>query len=314
MPRHSALFASLLVVASLQAVPRLRGTVDLTIGGEDAPDEATFGRVTGLALGPDGRIYVADNQDNTVRVFSADGKFLFKFGGKGSGPGEFTYLGAVTFGPDGLFWTRDEGNFRYQSFAVGASKAEFRTTRRMLQHGRGIHDPIVFDAAGNVIEIGRVNAPNANQYQRILTSIDAQGNAGVADTTGAPPEDSVGVRYIRMPPNPSCRDGCVVGRFLYQPFAPLPLIAFAPNGEFAEAISSRYAISWTAFRGKQLHLLQQAATGVEPTAEEQATEIKRFDELLAELKMSRATAPFGVPRTKPPLRDLKFSTNGELWV
>lgn len=48
--------------------------------------------------GPDGNIYVYDQQDGAIKVYSPKGKFLRKIGGKGQGPGEIQRIEDVSFG------------------------------------------------------------------------------------------------------------------------------------------------------------------------------------------------------------------------
>ncbi|MFW6198738.1 MAG: 6-bladed beta-propeller [Acidobacteriota bacterium] len=62
------------------------------VGGSDAASPAEFGRVASVALAPDGRILVADQQADEIRVFEADGSFLEAWGRSGEGPGEFGSL------------------------------------------------------------------------------------------------------------------------------------------------------------------------------------------------------------------------------
>lgn len=73
------------------------GKVLMTLGKEGmagtGPDE--FDRPTGVAIAPNGDIFVSDghypNKHDSARVvkFSKDGKFIKSWGHKGSGPGEF---------------------------------------------------------------------------------------------------------------------------------------------------------------------------------------------------------------------------------
>ena len=61
-----------------------------------------------IAEGPDGNIYVYDQQDAFIKVYSPSGKFIGKIGGRGQGPGEIQRVEGVTFGfmPDGnLYFT-----------------------------------------------------------------------------------------------------------------------------------------------------------------------------------------------------------------
>jgi peptidylamidoglycolate lyase len=68
------------------------GQLLLTLGerGVAGADLAHFNRPTAVAVAGDGSPYVSDGYNNSrVMKFSADGKFLFQWGTKGSGPGQF---------------------------------------------------------------------------------------------------------------------------------------------------------------------------------------------------------------------------------
>lgn len=59
----------------------------LRLGSAQGRNDA-FGRVTDVALGPRGRIYVADDANHRVSVFEANGAFRGTLGRRGRGPGE----------------------------------------------------------------------------------------------------------------------------------------------------------------------------------------------------------------------------------
>lgn len=58
----------------------------LTLDGAPA---GGFGRIAGLSVGPGGQVHVLDRQASRVSVWSASGRLLRTYGGKGGGPGEF---------------------------------------------------------------------------------------------------------------------------------------------------------------------------------------------------------------------------------
>ena len=58
----------------------------IVIGREEGEGFLNFPRQ--VAEGPDGNIYVYDMADAFIKVYSPDGNFLRKIGGKGQGPGE----------------------------------------------------------------------------------------------------------------------------------------------------------------------------------------------------------------------------------
>jgi hypothetical protein len=72
----------------------------LRIGTPEGEAMYQFGQIVGLDVGPDGRIYVMDQQAQQVRVFGPDGRFLRGMGRAGSGPGELSQAaGPVFVGP-----------------------------------------------------------------------------------------------------------------------------------------------------------------------------------------------------------------------
>lgn len=76
------------------------------------------GKPTGLSVGPDGNLYVADTHYHRVMVFTPDGKLLRQFGRFGQGPGEFIYPTDVAFSDDGrIFVSEYGGNDRISVFS-----------------------------------------------------------------------------------------------------------------------------------------------------------------------------------------------------
>jgi streptogramin lyase len=101
------------------------GKVLMTIGQEGVGGNGpyTFDRPTGVAIAPNGDIFVADghsrNKSNSARVvkYSADGKFIKTWGQMGSEPGNFRephdiYVG----GSKGYVYVADRQNNRIQVF------------------------------------------------------------------------------------------------------------------------------------------------------------------------------------------------------
>jgi hypothetical protein len=75
-----------------------RATLDWDVGDWDGPLSLTY--ITDLTVGPDGRLFVTQPQDNAVWVFNSDGTRSAVIGRRGQGPGEFDY-------PRSLFWLAD---------------------------------------------------------------------------------------------------------------------------------------------------------------------------------------------------------------
>ena len=73
--------------------------------GSEGP--AAFGNVVGLALDDAGRIYVAEETVQEIRVFDPQGDFLRRFGRRGDAPGEFQGLRGVVWHPSGILLAMD---------------------------------------------------------------------------------------------------------------------------------------------------------------------------------------------------------------
>jgi len=77
-----------------------------------------FNRPAGLAVAPDGELYVCDGYGNArVHRFKADGTLLGSWGEPGIGPGQFHLPHGIGISPDGLVFVADRENDRIQIFS-----------------------------------------------------------------------------------------------------------------------------------------------------------------------------------------------------
>ena len=98
-----------------------QGEVLMTLGragvAGNGPD--TFDRPTGVAVAPNGDIFVTDGhgQNNRVVKFSKDGQFIKTWGKTGAGPGEFDQPHDISIGgSQGWVFVADRSNNRVQIF------------------------------------------------------------------------------------------------------------------------------------------------------------------------------------------------------
>jgi hypothetical protein len=121
------------------------------IGSLDGPDVTVFGRITGVELSTDGRIFVVDGQSSQVRAFLPDGTLAFTFGRSGGGPGEFRDPRGIVRSPAGTLWIMDRGNQRYTEISEAGEL--LATYPRMVPtfgtnwEGRFDHAGMLYDAA-----------------------------------------------------------------------------------------------------------------------------------------------------------------------
>ncbi len=100
--------------------PELELVEELRLGRtpEDAPPEAPelFSRLSGLAVDDTGTMYLAEETSQEIRVFSVQGDFLQRFGGRGDGPGEFQNLVGIAWHPAGVLLAMDRGSRTLTAF------------------------------------------------------------------------------------------------------------------------------------------------------------------------------------------------------
>jgi len=67
-------------------------------------------------VSPEGLIYMVDNYNHCIEIYSATGRYVKTFGGKGTGDGQFQSPTFATFGTEGSFYVSDCMNARIQVF------------------------------------------------------------------------------------------------------------------------------------------------------------------------------------------------------
>ena len=296
-------------VAKAQPQPaRWTGAIDLTIGGQDADENATFGRVAGLAVDRDGRIVVADRQDNQLKIFSRDGAFVSLIGRKGAGPLEFERLAAVTVAPDGLLWTRDEGNARMLGIDISGKLPKVVRTVAALQMSNGIHVPITFNPEGGIVDEGSFYDKDIDSFRPLRLRRSLSGVIARSETLTVPVGANDGLKKVsRIQRDAAGKQIGVSQNYVWQPHGPQWLRAYGPGGLRAEVVTSRYEVKIFDDNGTVLRTLTRKVPPVSLSSRER----QRADSILSANKQD---VPFGVPAQKAPIIGIKFSNDGSVWV
>jgi uncharacterized protein (TIGR03663 family) len=166
-----------------------------------------FNAPKGIAIGPDGNLYIADSQNHRVEVVSPNGTFIRAWGSQGTGAGQFNEPWGIAVAPDGHVYVADTWNHRIQEFdATGHFIRAFGSTpvgQPGLNPGQ-FYGPraIAIDSQGNlyITDTGNKRVEKFSPTGTFLASfgapgsdlgsfnepvgiaIDSQGNFYVADT------------------------------------------------------------------------------------------------------------------------------------
>jgi tripartite motif-containing protein 71 len=76
---------------------------------------------SGLAVAPDGTLFVVDRRADRVQRFGADDVALSAWGGRGSAPGQFEGPTAIAVDSEGQVYVADTGNHRIQRFEASGT-------------------------------------------------------------------------------------------------------------------------------------------------------------------------------------------------
>ena len=288
---------------ALDAVPTFDGTVDLEFGEIDGDDPYLFTRIGSIAEDTRGRLIVADMQSYEIRVFDPEGRFLFRFGGPGEGPGELTSPCCLAFGPDGALWVRE--STRYSAFELGEPGAEYVGGQQIAHFSQGMVAPVTFDAEGRLVDIGSSNTPEG---ESVMTRFHV-GADGVTNEVpmADPARQATGSTTVDR-----TFGEMAVTMYVYQPLGPTWIHAHGRGGSWAEAVTSEYVVNLHHADGTASRIEGPALPGAELSPDEQDWAQDRIDRDLQRLDLDQH--PFPIPDRKPPLGAIYFDQSGRLWV
>ncbi|MFB0566548.1 MAG: hypothetical protein ACETWK_12850 [Candidatus Aminicenantaceae bacterium] len=129
------------------------------LGKEQGDGELIFPRQ--VEEGPDGNIYVYDQSDAYIKVYSPEGKYLRRIGGSGQGPGEIQRASGVSLGftPSGkLFFTEFIGGHRWITF-MELSGEFYKVLKLEINEVFGIIDSFFLKDGGFLVEVSYMSFP-----------------------------------------------------------------------------------------------------------------------------------------------------------
>ena len=284
-------------------VPTFEGSIDLEIGEIDGDDPYLFTYIGSIVEDDRGRVIVADTRTSEIRVFEPDGRFAFRFGGPGEGPGELTEPCCLEFDPDGALWVRE--STRYSAFRLDSASAEYEGGLRSPNPAVVAMGPFTFGPDGQLVDIGPIfGGDDGSVWARFHIGAD-----GVVDTVILAEPERQHVSQATVPRMFGNFQGTV---YLHQPFGPRWMHAHAPGGAWAEAVTSVYSINYHHPDGTVSRLEGPAFQGPALSPEERTRAQAGIDRELQRADI--ASHPFEIPDHKPPLDGMFFDRGGRLWI
>lgn len=250
-------------------------TEALSIGSEDGDPAYQFGKVTDVAVAPEGTIFVLDQMAGEVRAFDADGRYLRTIGGQGQGPGEFSRAtGGVFLTDDGRLTIPDLGNRRVSWMNADGSFAG--SVAASLESGF----PVRWDGdrSGGVVVHRRAMGNNQDALLEVgepIVRIDPEGD-----------EDTL----VVMPRAETVWMEGAAPRFRY--FATEPSWDLGPGGTLRTAMTQAYRIEVRDPAGTLRTVITKPAPPRPLTDEDQA----RFTRLLRDALERADVSPPSIDR------------------
>ena len=286
------------LAGSTWGVPR-RLEQEIRIGTFDGADEYMLGDVAGIAVAPDGAIYVYDRQVPALRKYAADGQYLATFGGEGGGPGEYKNSdGGLAVLADGRVLLRDPANGRINVYSSSGEVLDHWDLRGGFFTSR----PLYVDTAGTAYTQIWGSREDGERYEGLRP---VNGPGAGADSLLAPHWDfepaSLTFSSERMTMISSV------------PFSPRPTWTFSPFGYFIGGIPTRYAIDLFLPDGTVRRVERVVeAVPVQPDEKASAREVMtaRFRQNAPDWSWDGPS----IPDAKPAYQTLTAGRDGRLWV
>ena len=254
----------------------------------DVGDSVTLGDVRGMAVGPDGRVFVWDHVTPTIWLYDATGRVVRRVGRTGAGPGEYDGINGIAVRSDGHLIAWDAGNARLN---VYDAQGEAVTSWRLPITGTYMSNAVTADAQNRVW----LNASGRLVY-------DANGT--LADSV-AVPRYSTDTPLLR-----ARREGMSQGMGV--PYATRSLSATSPLGFIVSGPGRPYAVN-AQHNGRPLRIEREVAAVPVPEAE-RSQQRARIEFSMERVQPDwRWDAP-DIPTEKPPYSGFAVGSDGRIWV
>src|SRR5687767_8214378 len=270
---------------------------EIRIGEVEGAQEYTFGRISGVAAGTDGSIFVLDQSVPVVRQYTAAGRHVRDFGKRGQGPGELSRPEVIAVSNDRLI-VRDMGNKRFVVYSLTGSAPQHMD---YPSNAAGQWPIIVHanNAVSNRFSVRRA----ADPFVPVILRYNPDGS--VRDTVDIP-------RFAPDPPMLEVRAG---GGFASYSIAywPSAIWTYTSDHRFVGGDPSRYTVFIV--DGRKVTRIDRTAKQVPVSASERAAR-----KLQTESNIRSANNPDykwngpAIPSVKPFYKSLLVDGDQRIWV
>lgn len=118
--------------------------------GSHGSAEGQLSGALGIAVAPDGSVYVADSDNDRVQKFTSSGVFLAGWGSAGSADGQFSSPSGIAVDTSGKVYVVDTFNNRVQKFTSSGGFLARWNVEGDLDGGTVVPHGAAVDAAGNL--------------------------------------------------------------------------------------------------------------------------------------------------------------------
>lgn len=259
---------------------------ELAVGVEFGDDAYMFGTIHSIAVAADGTMYVADRQQEIVRMYDRDGVHIRDIGTQGQGPGEYAYAPWLGVLPDGTLAMRDSSNSRISFFSA-----------------EGEYIDSIPALPGGGLVVGVDGSLNAGRFEGAVTMVRYARDGEELGRAEMPPPDRAGDQTFVL----GFGEGDIYA------FPTETAWAWSPLGYAVTGRNDEYDIELRKPEGT-VHLRRDIERP--PLAAEEQAQWQAFRRGLEERTAAsgRDTRFEPIPDTKPYFRQIHVGEEGRIWI
>lgn len=270
------------------------------IGTVEGTGPEVFGSVVDVTLDRMGRVWIADGQQQNIRVFDERGHYIRTIGRKGAGPAEFRSLSGMQWESENRLWVLDGGNARFAIYDTAGALVETRPRASSMTTSPW---PGRFDSQGRLYDVDGEFLPDGS----IRTSV-------IRSTSGGRSQDTFQIPLFNEEVFEFTR-GDARNQNVTQvnvPFTGTQFWALDPEGNVWIANTAHYRIERHPFTGGRTKEVVQREHRAVPVT--RAERDRRLDDYRDFVRQGGRIDLSRIPDSYPALHGFLFDDEAHLWV